>query len=141
MKSLYLTKWWVVVLCSLILMALASGPVQAQAGDGLIRVDVCTDLNANGLCDDPVDGPAPLDVEVCLNDETNCQPGPATFDNLLPDSYDPFLRFTGASQGHYPTTPQTVINLAEGTEAQVTLGAVYPIHPKGIAIHSGLNKV
>jgi hypothetical protein len=141
MKDSLSVKWWIMALGLLLLAVLPFGIVYAQAGDGTITVNACTDQNADGDCDDTVDSAAPAGVEACLNDETNCLPVPATFSNLAAGSYTPFLRFTGASQGYYPTTPRTPINLAEGAQVEVTLGAVYPVHPKGVAVHAGLNKV
>ncbi|MBN1995775.1 MAG: hypothetical protein JW953_24025 [Anaerolineae bacterium] len=140
MRNIIFTKRWFIVLGLLLLIALPFGVVYAQ-GDGTIMVNACTDQNADGDCDDAVDGVVPAGVEACLNDETNCLPIPATFTDLAPGSYTPFLRFSGTSQGYYPTTPRTPIDLAEGEQAEVTLGAVYPVHPKGVAIHAGLNKV
>jgi hypothetical protein len=140
MKNSLSVQWWIMALGLLLLVALPVGIVYAQA-DGTITVNACTDQNADGDCDDAVDSAAPAGVEACLNNESNCLPVPATFANLAAGSYTPFLRFTGASQGHYPTTPRTPINLAEGAQVEVTLGAVYPVHPKGVAVHAGLNKV
>jgi DNA-binding beta-propeller fold protein YncE len=130
-----------VVIGLLLIAALSTGLIYAQAGTGAITVDACTDPNANGLCTDAVDEPAPAEVEACLDDETNCQPVPAVFDNLPAGSYTVFLRFVGASQGYYPTTGRVSIDLADDAQEEVTLGAVYPIHPKGIAVHAQLNKV
>jgi hypothetical protein len=140
MKNLLSVKWWIIALGLLLFVALPFGIVYAQA-DGTITVNACTDQNADGDCDDAADSAAPSGVEACLNNESNCLPVPATFADLAAGSYTPFLRFTGASQGHYPTTPRAAINLAEGAQVEVTLGAVYPVHPKGVAVHAGLNKV
>jgi hypothetical protein len=140
MKKNFSAKWWTVGLGLLLLGVLSFGLVYAQDG-GSITVNACYDQDADGDCDDPEDGPAPAEVEACLDDETTCQAVPATFTDLAAGSYTPFLRFVGASQGHYPTTPRTAIDLAQGEQTEVTLGAVYPVHPKGVAVHEGLNRV
>lgn len=140
MKRRISTKLWAVGLSLLLLAGLTAGLVYAQTG-GSITVEACVDQNADGDCDDAVDNTAPAEVEACLNDETTCEPVPATFTSLAAGSYTPFLRFVGASQGYYPTTPQTSIDLADDEEVTVTLGAVYPIHPKGVAVHEQSNKV
>ncbi len=141
MKNKFSTKWWMAAVGLVLLATLSYGLVYAQAGNGSITVNACYDQNADGDCEDPEDGAAPAEVEACLDDDTNCQAVPATFTDLAGGSYTPFLRFSGASQGHYPTTPRTPIDLAEGEQAEVSLGAVYPMHPKGVAVHAGLNKV
>ncbi len=113
----------------------------AQTDGSTLTVNACRDQNANGLCTDSVDGSAPAEVEACLNNTTNCQPVPATFTGLASGSYTTFLQFPGSSQGYYPTTGQSVIEIGESESITVTLGAVYPIHPKGVAVHELLNKV
>ncbi|HEX9921448.1 MAG TPA: hypothetical protein VGD99_02185, partial [Anaerolineae bacterium] len=140
MKSILSTKWWIAATALLLLIALSAGVINAQA-DGTIVVTACLDQNADGDCDDAVDGPAPAELEACLNDDSTCLPAPATFTDLAPGSYTPFLQFVGASQGYYPTTPSKPVELADGEQFEVTLGAVYPVHPKGVAVHEGLNKV
>lgn len=134
------TKWWMIGAGLLLLVALPAGWIYAQAG-GTIQVQVCTDQNADGDCDDAADGPAPAAVEACLNDDSTCQPVPATFSGLVAGSYTAYLRFPGASQGYYPTTGRTSLTLTEGAQTEITLGAVYPVHPKGVAVHQPLNKV
>ena len=141
MKNIFSVKRWVVVLGLMLFVALSFGAVYAQTGDGTITVNACIDQNADGDCDDAVDSTPLSDVEACLNDDTTCMPVPATFDDLSAGSYTPFLRFTGASQGYYPTTPLTPIDLTDGEQVEINLGAVYPVHPKGVAVHAGLNKV
>ena len=133
-------KWSIVILTMFLLAMLPLGVVYAQDG-GSITVNACYDQNADGDCDDPEDGPAPAEVEACLDDETTCLPVPATFTDLAAGSYTPFLYFVGASQGHYPTTPRAPLDLGQGEQAEVTLGAVYPVHPKGVAVHEQLNRV
>ena len=133
-------KWLIIMTALLLLPLLSLGVVSAQEG-GSITVNACTDQNADGDCTDPEDGPAPADVEACLDSEATCQPVPATFTDLAAGSYTPFLRFVGASQGYYPTTPRTPLDLGEAEQAEVTLGAVYPVHPKGVAVHEQLNRV
>ncbi len=137
MKNSFSAKWWIIVFG--LLLVLLPSVVYAQTGN--ITVNACTDQNANGDCADAADSPAPLGVEACLNDTLTCQPAPATFSGLAAGSYTPFLRFTGASQGYYPTTPRAAVSLAADGQATVTLGAVYPVHPKGVAVHAALNKV
>ncbi|HEX9926888.1 MAG TPA: hypothetical protein VGD99_29845, partial [Anaerolineae bacterium] len=134
------SRWWVRFVGLFLLMALPSGWVYAQA-NGSIQVQACTDQNADGDCTDASDGAAPAGVEACLNDDTSCQPAPATFNGLAAGSYTVYLRFPGPSQGYYPTTGRTTLALASGEQAQVMLGAVYPVHPKGVAVHPQLNKV
>ena len=110
-----------------------------------ILVTVCTDQNADGDCTDDEDGPPPNDVEACLlnnaDDSETCQSPVPTIFPVAPGSYTAFLRFPGASQGYYPTTSRTTVDLSAGELAEVTLGAVYPVHPKGVAVHEQLNKV
>ncbi len=123
-------------------LMLPPAPTHAQSGDtGSITVTACYDQNADGDCTDSFDGPAPPATVACLNTTANCLPVPATFGNLPPDSYTAFLQFPGVSTGHYPTTPRPTLQLAAGDAIEVTLGAVYPIHPKDIAVHAQLNKV
>ncbi len=140
MYQTFTVKWLTIMAALLWLAMLPFGVVYAQEG-GSIMVNACYDQNADGDCDDPEDGPAPAGVEACLDDEATCQPVPATFTDLAAGSYTPFLRFGGASQGHYPTTPRTPIDLGQDEQAEVTLGAVYPFHPKGVAVHEQLNQV
>jgi hypothetical protein len=123
-----------------LIIALSAGVINAQTG-GAIVIDACVDQNADGDCADEADGPAPAEVEACLTDESTCLPIPATFTDLAPGSYTPFLQFAGASQGYYPTTPSEPVELTGEEQLDVTLGAVYPVHPKGVAVHEGLNKV
>ena len=139
MRTIVATKWWLTTLLLLLLTALPVGLVYAQAGGGSLTVDACNDLDADGICG-PGD-PLPAGVEACLDDGSACQPVPAVFDSLAAGSYTPFLRFTGASQGYYPTTARSPVEVVEGQTVEVTLGAVYPFHPKGVAVHPGLNKV
>ena len=139
MKSSFSSKWWIAIVVLALLTLVPLGAVYAQAGS--ITVNACTDQNADGDCDDATDSAAPAGVEACLDDDTSCLPVPATFTSLAAGSYTPFLRFSGASQGYYPTTPRTAVNLAEDAQLEVSLGAVYPVHPKGVAVHTGLNKV
>ena len=134
-------KSWLLVIGLLFTVILSSSVIYAQAGSATITVNACTDQNADGDCSDDFDGVAPLDVQACLDDDTNCQTVPATFTNLAAGSYTPFLRFPGASQGYYPTTSRTPVDLGPEELAEVTLGAVYPFHPKGVAVHEQLNKV
>ncbi len=122
-------KWAAAVISLLLLAGLSSGLVYAQAGQGTLTVNACTDQNANGECSDPVDGPAPAEVEACLNDDTNCQPVPATFTGLAPATYTAFLRFTGASQGYYPTTGRVSLDLADGAQ-EITPAPSTPFTPK-----------
>ena len=77
MTNIFSTKWWIAAMGLLLLVALSAGVMYAQAGT--ITVDACLDQNADGDCDDDVDGPAPSDLEACLDVETNCSPVPATF--------------------------------------------------------------
>lgn len=140
MQKTITAKWLIIMTALLLLVLLPFGVVYAQEG-GSITVNACYDQNADGDCDDPEDGPAPADVEACLDSEASCQPVPATFTDLVAGSYTPFLRFVGASQGHYPTTPRTPIDLGQDEQVEVTLGAVYPFHPKGVAVHEQLNRV
>ncbi|MFC1975175.1 hypothetical protein ACFLXQ_02105 [Chloroflexota bacterium] len=118
---------------------LGAGPANAQTGLGQITVSVCQDQNADGHC--TASEESLLGAEACLNDETTCQPVPATFTDLPAGDYTPFLRFTGSTKGYYPTTPRTPINLASDESITVQLGAVYPVHPKGVTVHPALNKV
>jgi hypothetical protein len=141
MKQLFSNKWWIAVASMLLLLALSSGAVSAQTGTATLTVTACDDQNADGQCVVSSGTELPAGVMVCLNDTANCLPAPAAFTQLVPGTYTPFLRFTGESEGYYPTTPRTPITLAGGEDAAVTLGAVYPIHPKGIAVHTGTNKV
>lgn len=135
-------KWLLVAMMVSLAVGLAVEQTRAQTpGTGTIEVTACTDQNADGDCNDGFDGPAPVDTVACLNDTAACLPVPATFDELPPGPYSVFLQFPGASQGYYPTTPRQTINLAADETVDVTLGAVYPIHPKGIAVHRQLNKV
>jgi hypothetical protein len=120
-------------------LLLLTGTVSAQAGQGQITVKACQDQNADGYCTD--NEQSLPGAEACLNDESTCQPVPATFTDLPAGDYIPFLRFTGSTQGYYPTTPRTSVNLASGESVTVSLGAVYPVHPKGVAVHEALNKV
>lgn len=109
---------------------------------GKIIVNACNDQNADRDCDDS--GEVILinnGVEACLNDVTNCKPVPATFEQLSPGTYLVFLRFVDASQGYYPTTPKTPITVTLGQTQPITMGAVYPVHPTGIAVHPSLKKV
>ncbi|MBN1994259.1 MAG: hypothetical protein JW953_16295, partial [Anaerolineae bacterium] len=125
------------LLTAIILLLLLTGTAGAQAGQ--ITVNACQDQNADGIC---AAGEEPLlGAEACLNDETSCQPVPATFAGLPAGDYAPFLRFAGSTQGYYPTTARTPVTLAADESATVTLGAVYPVHPKGVAVHAQLNKV
>jgi len=141
MKDIFSTRWWALAAALLLLGVLSSGVIYAQAGDASITVNACTDQNADGDCNDDADSDAPPDVEACLNDDTMCQAVPATFTSLDAGSYTVFLRFVGASQGYYPTTGSTQVDVADAEQAEVTLGAVYPVHPKGVAVHEQLNKV
>ena len=135
---LYRAKWvWQTLLVLVAVLLLLTGTASAQAG-GQITVNACHDYNANGLCTDGED--MLLGAEACL-DATTCQAVPATFTNLAAGLYTPFLRFSGPTLGYYPTTPRTPVNLADGQSLTVQLGAVYPVHPKGAAVHPTLNKV
>jgi hypothetical protein len=100
MKGIFFSQKGLILVISLLLLliALPSGLVFAQATPGTLLINACTDQNADGECDDPVDGPAPAGVEACLNDNTNCQPVPATFTGLAPGTYTVFLHFAGASE-------------------------------------------
>jgi hypothetical protein len=115
------------------------GLANAQTGVGQITVSACQDQNADGHCS--AGEGSLLGAEACLNDETTCQPVPATFTDLPAGDYTPFLRFTGSTLGYYPTTPRTPISLTSDESPSVQLGAVYPVHPKGLAVHPTLNKV
>jgi uncharacterized repeat protein (TIGR01451 family) len=112
---------------------------------GVIHVDACHDQDADGACD--ADGTAlPAGVQGCLRGDLSgdlgCKPVEAVFRNLDPDdSFTPYLSFTGASQGHYPTTHAAPVRVGHGEVLTQTVGAVYPVHPKGVAVHAPLNKV
>ncbi len=111
---------------------------------GKIIVDACPDLDADGNCG-PGD-PLPPGVLGCLrgvlSGDLGCKPVPALFAGLDPnDTYTPYLKFTGPSQGYYQTTRAAGIQVKHGQVVTTTLGAVYPVHPTGIAVHAGLNKV
>ena len=98
-------KPWTIAAVLVLLVALSFGLVYAQTSS--ITVNACIDQNADGDCEDAEDVAAPEGVEACLDDETTCEAVPASFTGLAAGSYTPFLRFTGASEGYYPTTPQT----------------------------------
>lgn len=111
---------------------------------GKIIVDACPDQDADGVCG-PGD-PLPPGVLGCLqgilSGDLGCQPVPALFAGLDPDdTYTPYLQFTGPSQGYYQTTHATGIQVTHGQVVTTTLGAVYPVHPTGIAVHQPSNKV
>ncbi len=116
-----------------------AGPAVAQSGLGQIMVQACIDQNADGIC--TASETVLSGAEACLDDESTCQPLPATFTDLSPGDYTPFLRFTGVTQGYYPTTPRGPVTVDAGATITATLGAVYPVHPKGVAVHPTLNKV
>ncbi|MCP4407928.1 MAG: hypothetical protein GY807_09245, partial [Gammaproteobacteria bacterium] len=129
---------------------------------GAITINACEDLDADGTCE-AGEGSLPAGTQACLRYEDTgealgCKPVPATFENLSPGRHTAYLMFGQAGAGYYPTTPPTEINLLGcqcadcgcttpncqcqcecSCSAQVTLGAVYPVHPKGIAVHAGLN--
>lgn len=109
--------------------------------NGTITVNACNDQNADGDCNDGEVLLVNAGVEACLNDTTLCQSVPATFTNQAAGNYTAFLRFSGASQGYYPTTGHTPVNIALGQTQIISLGAVYPVHPKGVAVQQELNKV
>ncbi|GAB4432456.1 MAG: hypothetical protein Kow0031_13850 [Anaerolineae bacterium] len=140
----HLAPKWVISAAALLVLILLHPAIltRAQNGDtGSITVTACYDQNADGDCTDRFDGPAPPATVACLDTVANCLPVPATFPSLPPGSYTTFLQFPGVSTGHYPTTPRPTIELNAGDAVAVTLGAVYPIHPKDIAVHVQLNKV
>ncbi len=145
MKKLFSTKWLTAASGLLLFIALTGGVIYAQAGSGDIDVNACYDQNANGLCAGDEMELAGGGVEACLEDSSGgmlgCLPVPAEFTDRDPGSYTVYLRFVGEAAGHYPTTGRTAIDLTQGGSVQATLGAVYPIHPKGVAVHQQLNKV
>ena len=147
MRKIFSTNGWGLVILGLLVLVstiflsnVSTGHAEAlyQASDGLV-VNVCTDPNADGDCNDPEDSAAPAGVEVCLNNDTNCFPAPHTFTNLASGENTPFLRFSEDSRGYYPTTFRATVDISQ--TQTITLGAVYPIHPKGIAVHEQTNKV
>jgi DNA-binding beta-propeller fold protein YncE len=161
MAYLRLVKIGVMVVGLLWLTIFAIGLTKAQTVTGTITVEACEDLDAEGVCGPG--GPLPAGVLACLENQsgqTTCQPAPATFTGLSTGVYTAALQFSGASQGYYPTTAPARITLSGCTctgcqcsgpgcvcqcecqcQAVVRLGAVYPMHPKGVAVHTGLNKV
>jgi DNA-binding beta-propeller fold protein YncE len=128
---------------------------------GTIVVTACEDWEADGICSDdnpPLEGAT---VELESEDGTLLTATtPATFTNLTYGAYTATLRLDGPYQGYYPTIAPVRINLPQcqcdcgcsnpdacGCQCDcacwgwIKLGAVYPIHPKGVAVHRGLNKV
>src|SRR5262245_6581714 len=146
---------------SLWLIVLLPGWAQAQTLSGSIVVEACEDQDADGLCG--LAGALPAGVMACLEDQSGqvtCRAAPATFTSLAAGVYTATLRFSGASQGYYPTTSPVRVQLAECSctgcqcsgpgcscececqcEAHVRLGAVYPVHPQGVAVHLPPNHV
>jgi len=145
MKKQLGSKWFLALTGLIALIGLTGGLVFAQTGDSTITVTACNDINANGLCGVDEDEFIEGGVEACLENGSGgmlgCLPVPATFTGLSADNYTVFLRFVSDAQGHYPTTGRTAVSLGQNETADVSLGAVYPIHPKGVAVHAQTNKV
>ncbi len=117
--------------------------IETTIGNGLITVRACLDKNADGDCSGEDEIPPPAGVQACLvagDDSEICLPVPAEF-SVAPGSYAAHLEFTGDSQGYYPTIPSKIVAVEQCGIAEITLPAVNPVHPKGVAVHEPLNKV
>ena len=117
--------------------------IDTSTGGGTIKVNACEDKDADGMCDRET---LPSGILACLTDSSGalfdtCQPVPATFTVDPGKTYTAHLKFTGESQGLYPTviTKTAEVNICESTV--ITLPAIYPVHPKGVAVHEDTNKV
>jgi hypothetical protein len=117
--------------------------IQEQIDIGNLTVHACFDQNADGLC--ATETELTGGVEACLEDSSGsllgCLPAPAAFTDLTAGTYTTYLQFTAEAAGHYPTTGRVAVDLSPEEEATATLGAVYPIHPTGVAVQPDSNKV
>jgi hypothetical protein len=138
-------KWWPAALALVALALLSFSLAFAQTGNGSIAVIACLDQNADGLCAAAEAELVGGGVEACLEDGggglIECLPVPHTFTGLPAADYTAYLRFVAEASGYYPTRGRVPVPLADDEQAAVVLGAVYPIHPKGVAVHATLNKV
>ena len=121
---------------------MAEDTITTSVQGGRITVLACEDKNADGACG-PDEQPLPDGVQACLVDsegQKTCQAVPAEF-QAGSGVFTASLEFNGASQGYYPTIPSASVEILACEDKEITLPAVYPVHPKGIDIHEGLNKV
>jgi len=116
--------------------------IETTIGGGIITVNACEDQDADGVCGPG--GDLPPGVQACLTDTNgapvgSCQPVPAEF---MVDAgvYSAHLAFTGESQGYYPTLASQPVEVSQCGTAEITLPAVYPVHPKGVAVDQASGK-
>jgi uncharacterized repeat protein (TIGR01451 family) len=116
--------------------------IETTVGGGVITVKACEDQNADGVCDSG--GMLPPGILACLTDANgapvgSCQAVTATF-TVDAGVYTAKLAFTGESQGYYPTLASQQVEVSECGVAEITLPAVNPIHPKGVAVDQASGK-